>query len=381
MTFDFDAPIERSGTFSTKYDRYKDVDTLPMWVADMDFRSPPPVIDALVARAKHGVFGYTDIPDELTEAIVARLKRRYGWHIESADLVFLPGVVPGLSIACRAFTEPGEAVITTTPIYPPFMDAPKLTGRELRCVKALYEQGDWRLPVNALVDAIDGGGRLLLLCSPYNPVGKTLRRDELEAIVEACAKNGVVICADEIHCDLLFDGRQHMPTASIGGGAEAITVTLMSAGKTFNLAGIGGAFAVIRNPALREKFVQQQRGIAENVNLMAIVSMLSAYRDGGPWHEAMMAYLQANRDYLYRELNRLPGIRVNRVEATHLAWVDVSALHLADPPAFFEQAGIGMSEGHRFGDDRFMRLNFGCRRKLLEEAVSRFERAVCHPTR
>ena len=376
MTFDFDAIIDRTHTDSTKWDKYKDTGILPLWVADMDFRSPEPVIEALVARARHGVFGYTHAPDELVEVIIQRLKRLYNWQIEADDLVFFPGVVAGLNLACRAHTQPGEGVITAVPIYPPFISAPEFSGRELIKVPAIYEEGRWEFPMEGLEAVATGNARLLLLCNPYNPIGRVLERDELETIVDICKTHNIVICSDEIHCDLVFDDRKHIPTATISRDAAEITVTLMAPSKTFNIAGFGGSFAVIQNPELRKQFKDQMHGIVHGINIMGWTSMLAAYRDGEEWYRALMAYLQQNRDYLAQAFEEIPGITMNQVEATYLAWLDVSALNLNDAPSFFEQAGIGMSEGYRFDDDRFMRLNFGCARSLLEEAISRFKRAL-----
>lgn len=373
MSRDFDTIIDRSRTHSIKYDKYRDTDILPLWVADMDFRSPEPIIEALTERVRHGVFGYTGAPDELIDVIVGRLERLYEWRISPEDLVFLPGVVPGLNLACRAFARATEQVVSLVPIYPPFMSAPEFSDRSLVEVPAVYEQGRWTLPFDALDAVMKEKKGLFLLCNPYNPVGRCLTRDELERLVEICRRNDVVICSDEIHCDLLFDGRRHVPTATISREAADITVTLMAPSKTFNLAGFGGSFAVIQNPDLREKFERVKRGIMPSVNIMAYVAMLSAYRDCEDWYRSLIQYLQSNRDYLYERLNQLPGISMNHVEGTYLAWLDVSALSLDDPPAFFESIGIGMSEGFRFGDDRFMRLNFGCSRRMLEEAVRRFE--------
>lgn len=376
MTIDFDAIIDRTQTNSTKIDKYKDTDVLPLWVADMDFRSPAPIIDALVQRARHGVFGYTHVPDELVEVIIKRLARLYDWHIEADDLVFFPGVVAGLNVACRAYTRPGQSVITAVPIYPPFMSAPEYSEREVVKVPAIYEDGNWNFPVARLDEHATGNARLLLLCNPYNPVGRALTRTELEQIVDVCKARDVIICSDEIHCDLMFDGRKHIPTATISREAAEMTVTLMAPSKTFNIAGFGGSFGVIQNPELREKFLQAKRGIIPGVNIMAWVSMLAAYRDSEAWYREMIRYLQGNRDYLATAFEQLPSIRMNQVEATYLAWLDVAALKLKDAPAFFEKAGIGMSEGYRFDDARFMRLNFGCARSLLEEAVERFKRAL-----
>lgn len=376
MSFDFDTVIDRSHSDSSKYNKYRDTGILPLWVADMDFRSPEPVIEALAARARHGVFGYTVAPEELVELIIERLATLYDWHIGADDIVFIPGVVTGLNLACRAYAAPGQAVATSVPIYPPFMSAPEYAARELIKVAARCDEGRWTFPVDEFRVATGDRTGLLLLCNPYNPVGRLLTRTELEAIAGVCLSKDIVICSDEIHCDLVFDGRRHVPTATLGREVADRTVTLMSPSKTFNIAGLGGSFAIIQNPALRERFEAVKHGIVPGVNIMAYVSMLAAYRDGQAWYEALISYLEANRNYLRDAFRDIPSIRMNDVEATYLAWLDVSALGLEDAPGFFERAGLGMSEGHRYGDDRFMRLNFGCPRSILEEAITRFKQAL-----
>lgn len=374
-SFDFDEIVDRSGTSSTKHEKYAGRDVLPLWVADMDFRAPPSVIDALRRRIDHGVYGYTDTPPELIELIRSRLQQLYGWQVDARHIVFLPGVVPALNVACRAYCDPGDPVITSVPIYPPFMSAPAFSGRELLKVPARCDDGVWSIDLDGLEQAA-ASSSLLLLCNPYNPVGRALTRDELAAIADICERHDVVICSDEIHCDLLFDGRSHIPTATLGDAVARRTVTLMAPSKTFNLAGFGGSFAVIQDDTLRRRFKAEMRGIMPHVGFIAYEAMIAAYRDGEPWYDALITYLQGNRDFLAAAIAGIPGLSVNHVEATYLAWLDVSALGLNDPPAYFEQAGVGMSEGYRFDDDRFMRLNFGCPRSVLEEAVVRLDAAA-----
>lgn len=375
MTIDFDAVIDRKGTFSTKWEKYRDTDVLPLWVADMDFRSPEPVVNALVERAEHGVFGYTQTPGELIQVIVERLAARYDWHVEPEDIVFLPGVVPGFNMACRGLAGPDEAILTVTPVYYPFLDAPRYADRKLVTVDAKLEDDRWGYPLADLDEAASGDTRLMLLCNPHNPIGRSLDHRELEGVVDICRRQNLLICSDEIHCDLLFDDRRHVPIATMEG-ARDITVTLMAASKTFNLAGLGGGFAVIQNPELRRAFFRAGRGIVPNVNVFAYTSMLAAYRDCNDWHRELIEYLQANRDYLYEEIASMPGITMNHVEATYLAWLDVRQLELEDPVSFFEEAGVGLSGGGRFGGPGFVRLNFGCSRLILSEAVKRIRKAL-----
>lgn len=375
MAIDFDSIIDRRGTFSTKWDKYRDTDILPLWVADMDFRSPQPIIDALVDRAGHGVFGYTEVPPELTRIIIARLADCYDWHVDPEDIVFLPGVVPALNMACRSLTEPEEAILTVTPVYHPFLSAPAYAGRELVRIDARPENGYWPYPLDGLEEAAHGNTRLMLLCNPHNPIGRSLERDELQALVDICRHNDMLICSDEIHCDLLFDDRCHLPVATLDGAKER-TVTLMAASKTFNLAGLGGAFAIVQDPDLRRRFCEAGSGILPNVNIFAYVSMLAAYRDCNDWHARLIDYLRANRDFLVEAFQGMPGISMNAVEATYLAWLDVRELGLEDPVAFFENSGVGLSDGEQFGAPGFVRLNFGCSRLILREATKRMSKAI-----
>lgn len=375
MAIDFDAVIDRRGTFSTKWDKYRDTNVLPLWVADMDFRSPEPVVNALRERAEHGVFGYTQVPEPLVQVIIERLALRYEWHVEPEDIVFLPGVVSGLNMACRALAGPGEGVVTVTPVYFPFLDAPRYAGRELIRVDAELEDGRWRYPLATLEEAASGASRLFMLCNPHNPIGRSLDYGELQDVLDICRRHDLLICSDEIHCDLLFDDRRHVPIGSLDG-ARDITVTLMAASKTFNLAGLGGGFAIIQNPDLRRAFVRAGRGILPNVNVFAYTSMLAAYRDCTDWHQALIEYLQVNRDFLEEKLAAISGIAMSPVEATYLAWLDVRSLALEDPVRFFEDAGVGLSGGERFGGPGFVRLNFGCSRLILAEAVKRIDKAA-----
>ncbi len=374
----FDEVTERRGTYSTKWDKYRDSDILPMWVADMDFKSPPQITQAIVNRTEHGIFGYTEPPDELIEVFLGYLQSQFDWTVSHEELVFIPGVVPGLNVACRGFVDPGESVITATPVYHPFLEAPKNTGHELIRVPVDLVDGSYRYPLNGLEQSVDYSCRLLLLCNPFNPVGRMLTRNELNGIANICLQNELTICSDEIHCDLCFDGRRHIPMAKINPDIEDHLVTLMSPGKTFNLSGIGGGIAIIRNPDLREKFIAASEGITGDVNLFSYEVMLTAYRDCESWREELITCLQANRDYLKQRLDSIPGLSMNRVEATYLAWIDTGHLNLRDPTGFFESSGVGLSDGTHFGSPGYLRLNFGCPMEILEQACDRIEHAVLY---
>ncbi|MDH5738620.1 MAG: PatB family C-S lyase, partial [Gammaproteobacteria bacterium] len=334
---DFDAIIPREETCSSKWIKYKGRDIIPLWVADMDFRAPEPVIAALHRRVEHGIFGYTKPSPELLDVIVERMSRLYDWQIEAGDITFLPGVVSGLNLACRAFCTEDQSVFTAVPIYPPFRSAPGFSQRNIRTCDAEMIDGRWSFPVNGMKKALESGNiGLHEFCSPYNPLGRRFDREELETIAGLCVQHGTVICSDEIHCDLLFDGKSHIPTATLNREVKELTVTLMAPSKTFNIAGLGASFAIIQNRELSQRFRRQMKGIMPDVNLLGYEAMLAAYRDSDDWYQALIRYLQSNRDLLYREINAMPGISVNYVEATHLAWLDVRALELDDPMTFFE---------------------------------------------
>ncbi|MFT4632520.1 MAG: cystathionine beta-lyase [Candidatus Azotimanducaceae bacterium] len=372
----FDQVVDRSKTHCTKYEKYAGRDILPLWVADMDFRSPAPIIEALQKRVDHGIFGYTLPPPDLEEVIIERLQRLYQWQVSAEDIVFMPGVVPGLNMACRGLLHEGEAAVTATPVYYPFLEAPKLQSRELIHLPVETTADGFRFPLKALDAEARGHARLLMLCNPFNPVGRALDRDELTQIAMICEREDLLICSDEIHCDLLLDGRQHIPIATISADAASRTVTLLAPSKTFNIAGLGGSFAVIQNPVLRARFNAAGEGVLPGLSLLAYEAMLAAYRDCADWHAGLLTYLQGNRDYLTEALNALPGIHMHAVEATYLAWIDVSALGLNNPASFFESHGLGLSKGEQFSGEGFVRLNFGCPRSILVQAVERFKKAL-----
>ncbi len=371
---DFDIVIDRKD--STKWKKYKDTGVLPMWIADMDFRAPQAVSDLLKVRLDLGDFGYTDAPNELRDVIVERLKVSYDWTVERNEILFIPGVVSGLNTVCRAWVKPDESIITAAPIYPPFLEAPAINGRELIKIDTDPVGGGYHYPLFALRNAITSKSRLLLLCNPFNPIGRVLSFSELREIVDICLDHHLLICSDEIHCDLVFDGRSHIPLAKVDERIEQSLVTLISPGKTFNIAGIGGGIAIIKNKSLREKFLEASHGIVGDVSLFSYAAMLAAYRDCESWRKQVINYLQDNRNYCENRAEKIPGIKMNKVEATYLAWLDVRDLKLDDALSFFEEAGVGLSDGEDFGGPGFMRLNFGCPRAILTEAWDRIAGAV-----
>ena len=370
----FDTPPDRRDSDSIKWGKYAGRDILPLWVADMDFAAPPAVLAALHRRIEHGVFGYGGPWPSLTESVLAHLQGEYGWSIEPEWLVWLPGLVTGLNVACRAVD--GE-VLTATPIYPPFLSAPHFSGRKLNRVDLALDNNRWQWDMAAVQQATTAATRLFLFCHPHNPVGRCWSRDELLALADYAERNDLVVCSDEIHCGLILDAdKRHIPFASLSPAAAQRSITLLAPSKTFNIPGLGCAFAVIPNPALRRRFEQAMHGIVPHVNVLGLAACEAAFRHGGDWHRDLIAYLRGNRDRVAATMASLPGVRMAPVEATYLAWIDVRDLRLAKPAAHFEAHGIGLSDGADFGAPGWLRLNFGCPRATLDEALSRFERAV-----
>ncbi|MBD9659066.1 MalY/PatB family protein [Pantoea sp. PNT03] len=375
MAFDFNQWIDRRHSDSLKWHKYGDRDVLPLWVADSDFRSPPSVIEAIKQRAEHGVFGYGATPTGLIDITLSRLAQRYNWQIEPDWIVLLPGVVCGLNLSVRAFTEFGESTVSPTPIYPPFRGAAKLANRAQVNLPLRLQDDRWVMNLDN--SAMQGNERLLMLCNPQNPGGTVYRRDELEAQLAFAQQHDLIVCSDEIHCDLLLSpGAQHIPFATLSEDAAQRSITLLSPSKTFNIAGLGASLAIIPNPELRARFKRVREGIVPGVDILALVAAEAAWRDGDAWLAAQLDYLRANRDWLVAQVNALPELQMAAPEATYLGWIDASKLDVANPMAYFEQHGLGFSPGHDFGDDNFVRFNFGCTRATLEQAVTRLQKAV-----
>lgn len=376
QVYDFDQIIDRSNATSAKWEKYHGRDILPMWVADTDFAVLPEIQQALHRRAEHPVFGYGHTPGRLTDLLVARMARLYGWEIDPEWLVFLPGIVGALFLACRATGRAGARVYRPQVIYPPFVKAPQMNDQQDEPIPMRTHEGRMTVDLDWLERQGPRPGQLLLLCNPQNPGGAIYREQELQRLADIVLENDLLLCSDEIHCDLILDrDKKHVPVASLNRDIEARTITLMAPSKTFNLAGLGCAFAIVADEKLRQQ-MKVNPYIVPHVNVMGLAAAEAAYEFGDEWVEQQCEYLAANRDYLIEQINAIPGLRLEPIEATYLAWIDVSALGLDDAPGFFENAGVGMSPGRDFGDDRFMRLNFGCPRSRLETAVERIRHAV-----
>ncbi|MGF6128003.1 cystathionine beta-lyase [Pseudomonas frederiksbergensis] len=379
MTFDFDQVFDRHATGSTKWSRYP-ADVLPMWVADMDFAAPPVIIRALQKRLEHPLLGYSVAPDNLRDAIVADLWNKYTWRVQPQEIVFLPGVESGFNMALNALVQPQQNVVVQTPNYPPLRHAPGHWGlNKVELEFVAQADGSYATPLDALCESLSGGGALLL-SNPHNPLGKVFPREELQAVADICLAQDAWIISDEIHAELCYDGRVHIPTASLSPEVAKRTITLMSASKAYNIAGLKTSFMIIQDPALLSRVNHARCGLVDSVNPLGLEATRVAYTEGGPWLAELMTYLHGNRDYLVDAVRtRLPGVTINVPQGTYLAWLDCSALGLDDPQQFFlQQAKVGLSAGLDFGDHskQFVRLNFGCPRALLEEGIARMARSL-----
>lgn len=379
MTFDFDQLFDRHHTGSTKWSRYP-ADVLPMWVADMDFAAPPVIIEALQQRLLHPLLGYSVAQDNLREAIVTDLWNKYAWRVKPQELIFLPGVESGFNMALKALVQAQQNVVVQVPNYPPLRHAPGHWGlNKIELEFNAQADGTYATPLDVLRESLIGGGALLL-SNPHNPIGKVFDREELQAVADICAARDAWIISDEIHAELCFDGRVHIPTASLSPEISKRTITLMSASKAYNIAGLKTSFMIIQDAALRERVNHARCGMVDSVNPLGMEATRVAYSEAGPWLAELKTYLQGNRDWLVDAVRtRLPGVSINVPQGTYLAWLDCTALDLPDPQRFFlEQGKVGLSAGLDFGDQhqQFVRLNFGCPRALLEEGITRMERAL-----
>ena len=391
----FDTCPSRRGTNAYKWDLFGG-DHIPMWVADMDFRSPEPVIQALKERVEHGVFGYTKEPDDLKGVLVERMKNLYDWEISEEDIEIVPGVVLGFNLAIQGITQPGKGVLIQPPVYGPFMRAAGYAGCDTQEAPLSYDaDGKHIVDFDVFRDAIQPDHtRTFLLCNPHNPGGRVWRKDELTHMADICLQNDMYIVSDEIHCDLIFNGHKHVPMASLSPEIAQRTVTLMAPSKTFNIAGLGASFMIVQNPELRERINEAKKGIIAHLDLLAYTAMHACYTQGQPWLDELLVYLEANRDLAVDFINtELPGCKVGLNEGTYLAWIDCRESGIWVPRAqdteagenddylmrfFRDEAKVILNPGSFFGTggDGFVRFNFGCPRSQVQEALDRMKAAM-----
>jgi cystathionine beta-lyase len=369
MPFDFDTPIDRAGTWSTRWERHAGRDVIPLWVADTDFRAAPAILEAMAARVAHGVFGYSTPPPELRAAIARRMVRRYQWRIDPSWIVFIPGVVPGLHLAARHLVAADGHAIIPRPVYHHFRKAMEIAPRAFSEAPLVLEAGRWVFDIDVLKKQINQKTKALFLCNPQNPGGTVFSRPELQRLAEV--SRDLVIVSDEIHCDLVLDaGLKHVPIASLSPEVSRRTVTLMSANKTFNIPAAGCAWAIIEDPQLRKQFSSEVSGhVVGSPSVFGLAATLAALEHGDDWLAAQLEYLRGNRDLVEKEI----GFPMAHVEATYLAWVDCSSVE--DAAGLFLKNGVSVYDGAQFGDARFIRLNFGTQRARLREALKRIRNA------
>ncbi len=372
----FDKEIDRRDTHCEKWDRYKNQDIIPAWVADADFSAPLPVIDALKKRVEHGIFGYTSIDDETSQAVVNFIKKHHSWKVEKEWLVWVNGVVSSMNLVCKMLPS-DSSVITTTPIYPHFIKAPKNSNLDVIKVPMREINNRWSIDFDEFENKITSTCKLFLFCNPYNPGGTVFTKEELKKLGEICTKHNLLICSDEIHADLVTNPKtEHTPIASLSEKLKNKTITLMAPSKTFNIAGLQSSYAIIPDKKLRLNFQKQLRGLGDGINLLAITATKSAYKDGDEWLKELKIYLRENFKLVEDFVKMNKNLKMLSCDATYLAWIDCSELKQKSPYELFLKFGVGLSEGENFGDKNFVRLNFATTQKNLKEILRRMQRAV-----
>jgi cystathionine beta-lyase len=385
--WNFDEVINRENTSCVKYDlrqqAFGRADVIPMWVADMDFRTPSFVIDALATRLKHEILGYSYRPDSYFRSFIKWLSDRHGWDIRREWIEFSPGIVPALNLCALAYTGKGDGIIIQPPVYAPFHAA--VNDHERRLIyNNLVETGEgWKMDPGGLNRLITPSVKMIIISNPHNPVGRAWKKEELDAIVDICYRKGVVILSDEIHSDLMLQDSRHIPVASISEKAAAITVTCMSPSKTFNLAGLSTSSMIIPDPVLREKFRKTLEGMHLHLgNIFGNVASEAAYTCGHGWLNELLFYMQGNLDLVMSYCHEhIPEIRPVKPEATYMIWLDCRAMGMTGQELqhfFVDRAGVGMNEGSSFGPggEGFMRMNLACPRVIVEKALKQIEKAI-----
>jgi cystathionine beta-lyase len=385
MTSDFDRLIPRDATNSFKYDARRTVfgreEVIPLWVADMDFAVPEGVQRALEQRAAHPVYGYSMYPESLYQSLIDWQQQRYGWQVARKEILLCPGVVPSLHAVILALCQPGEAVIVQPPVYAPFLAAPEITGRKLVTNPLKIEQGRYTFDLQHFERCVADGARLLLLCTPHNPVGRVWQQEELKALLEICGRYNVTVLSDEIHADLTCPGVTNLPLAKLAQGRVNV-ITAVAPSKTFNIPGLGLSALVIPRQEDHEAIAKTFDLLhVSATNPFSIVAFEAAYRTGADWLDELMAYLAGTLDFVRGYLHEhLPQIRLIEPEGTYLLWLDCRDMKLDDAQLkqFFVQAGVGLSPGALFGAEGsgFMRMNIGAPRAVIEEALQRINHAV-----
>lgn len=378
----FDECIDRRCTESLKWKLYP-ADVLPLWVADTDFLSPEAVRSELKKRIDHGIFGYGLPPEGLDQVVIDRVKRLYDWDLSQADISYVPGIVTGFNIMIRSLCKKGEAVIFQSPAYPPFISSPEMAGlKAIHNPMYLGEDGIYQVDFELFEQQIiENDVKVFILCNPQNPTGRVFTSKELEKFGEICLRQGVTICSDEIHCDILFDNHKHIPIASLDPEISKITATFIAPSKTYNIAGLHASVGIIQDETLRKTYCEFRQYLVSNPCVLSLVAAKAAYEHGDEWLKEQNAYLQANRDYLGQALEgKLSGIKWSKPQATFLAWLDCRELGIEGnlQEFFIEHAKVCLNDGPTFGKtgEGFVRLNFGTTQARLEQAIDQMAEAI-----
>ena len=377
MAFDFDTVIPRKGTGCIKFDRRPELD--PFWVADMDFVSAPAILDALHKRVDHGVFGYAQAHEGLTEAICGYLKDCRGVELIDGHLIHLGGLVPALSLAARAYCERGDEVMTCTPVYYPFLNVHKDAGAKLLTVDHVFENSRWEFDWTKMEQTVTERTKIFLLCNPQNPLGRVFTEEEIIRLAEFCERHDVVLVSDEIHCDLILEGDQkHYSALNLPERFQNRVVAMFSPSKTWNIAGLGYAFTIIPDDSLRRRFQAARGHTLAEINALSYYAAEAAYRDGEEWRLELIDYLKGNRDELVRFVNEeCEGLCIHSPAVTYLAWIDARGLGVPNPAKFFEETtGLFLSDGGPFGWDGWVRFNFACPRSRMLEGLGKMKAAI-----
>ena len=384
MKYDFDEIIPRRHTNSYKWDGATDSNVLPLWVADMDFRTAPAITEALKQRVEHGIFGYTRVPDEYYEAVTAWFKRRHGWDIRREWMIYTSGVVPAISAIIKALTGPGDKVLVQTPVYNCFFSSIRNNGCEVASSPLVYEDRTYRMDLEDLErKASDENTKVMLLCNPHNPAGRVWTREELTAVGEICIRHGVTVVSDEIHCELVYSGHRHIPFASISDDFLRHSVTCVSPSKAFNIAGLQIANIIAPDETMRRR-IDKAININEvcDVNPFGVIATMAAYNEGEEWLGQLLDYLWQNYLFLVEFCRtQLPDFPVARLEGTYLAWMDCRALGIGSEELeqlLVGEAKLWLNAGTMYGaeGEGFMRWNLACPRSVLEQALARFKAFV-----
>jgi len=373
--YDFDRIIDRRGSNAVKWDLFGE-EVLPLWVADMDFASPTEIISGIQARLDHPIFGYQRQDVELLDVISDWIFIQHGWKIASEDILLMPGVVAGFNWAVRSFSEINNSIIFQTPVYFPFFKVSENNNVRQITVPLKNTINGYEIDFDDFEAKIRDDTRIFILCNPHNPVGRVFRKKELERLGEICLAHNIIICSDEIHCDLVFPGHKHLPIASLSEEFAMNTITLMAPSKTFNIPGLHFSFAVVQNEILRKKMTGTRNGMIGEPNILAQSAAKAAYKYGRDWLEALIKYLNHNRKLVVDFIRtNIPETRVHSPEGTYLAWLDCSALNLKEGPFkfFLENAKVALNDGEMFGGNsrEFVRINFGCPKPVLMDALNK----------